>query len=79
MDGEDPNVVLDGAFECPDCGNGYASEEHRDNHRFWKIISIFGKVGEGGVGRNVVSVIVRKKIAYWKVYWISFVCMAIVS
>ena len=51
MDGEDPNVVLDGAFECPDCGNGYASEEHRDNHRFWKIIfkSIFGKVGEGGL------------------------------
>ena len=33
MDGEDPNVVLDGEFECPDCGNGYSSEEHRDNHR----------------------------------------------
>ena len=31
---EDPNVVLDGEFECPDCGNGYATEEHRDNHRF---------------------------------------------
>ena len=34
MDGEQGNVVLDGEFECPDCGNGYNTEEERDNHRY---------------------------------------------
>jgi len=33
LDSEDPNVVVDGPFECPDCGNGYLTEDHRDNHR----------------------------------------------
>jgi len=40
MDGGQGNAVLDGEYECPDCGNRYRTEEERDNHRLTIATSV---------------------------------------